>query len=99
MSRFDAYNNDARRSLAQARETAIRLNHKTICTEHLLLGMLEAHDPIVEGLLTSLGVTLSRVRQALEFVIGKSTRPLLQEPALSVAARTPGIACSRPRSS
>jgi ATP-dependent Clp protease ATP-binding subunit ClpC len=88
MSRFDAYNNDARRSLAQARETAIRLNHKTICTEHLLLGMLEARDPTVEAILTGLSVAISRVRQALEFVIGKSTRPLMQEPALSVAART-----------
>jgi ATP-dependent Clp protease ATP-binding subunit ClpC len=88
MSRFDSYSNDARRALAQARETALRLNHKTICTEHLLLGLLEAQDPTVEALLASLGASSARVRQALEFVIGKSTRPLLVEPALSVAART-----------
>jgi ATP-dependent Clp protease ATP-binding subunit ClpC len=88
MSRFDSYSNEARRALAQARETALRLNHKTICTEHLLLGLLEAQDPTIEALLTSLGVNSGRVRQALEFVIGKSTRPLLVEPALSVAART-----------
>ncbi len=88
MSRFDFYNNDARRALAQARETALRLNHKTICTEHLLLGLLEAQDPTIEALLNGLGANTGRVRQALEFVIGKSNRPLLVEPALSVAART-----------
>ena len=88
MSRFDFYSNDARRALAQARETALRLNHKTICTEHLLLGLLEAQDPTIESLLMGLGANIPRVRQALEFVIGKSTRQLLVEPALSVAART-----------
>ncbi len=89
MSRFDSYNSDAKRSLAQARETAIRLNHKTICTEHLLLGLLEVQDPTADAILTGLGVSPTRVKTALEFVIGsKSTRQLLVEPALSVAART-----------
>ena len=87
MSRFDRYNTDARKSLAQAREIALRLNHKTICTEHLLYGLLDANDPIVTAIVTSLGVNLIRLRQALDFVIGKSSRPLLVEPTLSAAAR------------
>jgi ATP-dependent Clp protease ATP-binding subunit ClpC len=88
MSRFDHYSNEARRALAQAREDALRLNHKTICTEHLLLGLLEINDPLIEGIISQLGTSSVRVRQALEFVIGRSTRPLLSEPTLSGPART-----------
>ncbi|MGH2485456.1 MAG: Clp protease N-terminal domain-containing protein, partial [Ktedonobacterales bacterium] len=87
MSRFDRYNSDARRSLAQAREIALRLNHKTICTEHLLYGLLEAGDAQVAAIISGLGVSSARLRQALDFVIGKSARPLLVEPTLSAAAR------------
>src|SRR5579859_771824 len=87
MSRFDQYSNDARRALAQSREDALRLNHKTICTEHLLLGLLEITDPLIESVMSGLGASSSRVRQALEFVIGHSTRPLLSEPTLSAPAR------------
>ena len=87
MSRFDQYSNEARRALAQAREDALRLNHKTICTEHLLLGLLEINDPLVEGVFSNLGANSARVRQALEFVIGRSSRPLLSEPTLSAPAR------------
>jgi ATP-dependent Clp protease ATP-binding subunit ClpC len=88
MSRFDRYTADARRALAQAREDALRLNHKTICTEHVLLGLLEVNDPLIETPLAQLGASTARIRQALEFVIGKSTRPLLAEPVLSGPARS-----------
>ncbi len=87
MSRFDRYNNDAKRSLAQAREIALRLNHKTICTEHLLYGLLEANDPTVGAILAGLGANATRLRQALDFVIGKSNKPLLVEPTLSGPAK------------
>jgi ATP-dependent Clp protease ATP-binding subunit ClpC len=88
MSRFDQYTADARRALAQAREDALRLNHKTICTEHLLLGLLEISDPVVESILANIGANTTRIRQALEFVIGRSSRPLLSEPVLSGPARS-----------
>ncbi|MGO8948620.1 MAG: ATP-dependent Clp protease ATP-binding subunit [Ktedonobacterales bacterium] len=87
MRHFNQYSSDARRSLSQAREVALRLNHKTICTEHLLCGLLETNDPGVNALLSALGVNVVRLHQALEFVIGKGNRSLQSEPALSVAAR------------
>ncbi|MFI5273586.1 MAG: ATP-dependent Clp protease ATP-binding subunit [Ktedonobacterales bacterium] len=87
MSRFDRYNNDAKRSLAQAREIALRLSHKTICTEHLLYGLLDANDPSVNAILLGLGANTTRLRQALDFVIGKNNKPLLVEPTLSGPAR------------
>jgi ATP-dependent Clp protease ATP-binding subunit ClpC len=77
----------ARRSLAHAREIALRLQHKTICTEHLLAGLLDANDETVNGIITTLGVSVMRVRQALEFVIGKGARPSLVEPRLSPSAQ------------
>jgi ATP-dependent Clp protease ATP-binding subunit ClpC len=87
MSRFDRYTLDARRSLAQAREIALRLQHKTICTEHILSGLLEANDATVIGAINGLGVNIQRLRQALEFVIGRGARPPLVEPTLSPQAR------------
>ncbi|MBF6589451.1 MAG: NDP-hexose 4-ketoreductase, partial [Ktedonobacterales bacterium] len=87
MSRFDRYSLDARRALAHAREIALRLQHKTICTEHLLAGLLDSNDEAVNGLIMSLGVSVARVRQALEFVIGKGTRPSLVEPRLNPSAQ------------
>ena len=84
---FDRYSPDARRALSQAREVALRLNHKTICTEHLLCGLLEANDPVVSAVLSTLGVNVVRLHQALEFVIGKGNRTFQSEPALSIAAR------------
>ncbi len=88
MSRFDHYSTEARKALAQAREDALRLNHKTICTEHVLLGLLEINDPLIESIISQSGTSSARMRQALEFVIGRSTRPLLSEPTLSAPART-----------
>jgi ATP-dependent Clp protease ATP-binding subunit ClpC len=88
MSRFDHYSNEARRALAQAREDALRLNHKTICTEHILLGLLEINDPLIESAISQSGASSVRVRQALEFVIGRSPRPVVSEPTLSGPART-----------
>src|SRR5262249_53457556 len=87
VNRFDHYSSDARRSLAQAREVALRLNHKAIRTEHLLYGMLDAADPTLNGILAALGVNALRLRHALDFVISKNIRPLLVEPSLSTAAR------------
>jgi ATP-dependent Clp protease ATP-binding subunit ClpC len=87
MSRFDLYSLGARRALAHAREIALRLQHKTICTEHMLCGLLDANDPLVNSMITNLGVSSTRIRQALEFVIGKGSRPSLVEPTLSPSAR------------
>jgi ATP-dependent Clp protease ATP-binding subunit ClpC len=86
-SRFIHYSNAARKALAQAREDALRLNHRIICTEHLLLGLLEITDPFIEATISNLGVSVSRVRQAIEFVVGRGSRPVTGEPTLSGPAQ------------
>jgi ATP-dependent Clp protease ATP-binding subunit ClpC len=88
MSRFDQYSEDARHALALAREATLKLNHKTIGTEHLLLGLLSAEDVTIEALLSASGTTSARVRQALEFVVGRGVHQMLMEPPLSSAARS-----------
>ena len=87
VSRFDRYSLGARRALAHAREIALHLQHKTICTEHVLAGLLDANDETVTTMISTLGVNVARVRQALEFVIGKGARPSLVEPRLSPQAQ------------
>ncbi|HEY7984049.1 MAG TPA: ATP-dependent Clp protease ATP-binding subunit [Ktedonobacterales bacterium] len=87
MSRFDQYSDDARHALAQAREATLRLRHKTIGTEHLLLGLLVVEDATIEALLGALDTTSARVRQALEFIIGHGVRQVSMEPTLSPVAR------------
>ncbi|WIG57744.1 MAG: ATP-dependent Clp protease, ATP-binding subunit ClpC [Ktedonobacterales bacterium] len=87
MNRFDRYNADARKALTQARESALRLNHKMICTEHLLYGLIDEREGVIAMIFSGLGISASKVQQALDFVIGKNSRPLLGEPTLSAAAR------------
>ncbi len=53
----------------------------------MLYGLLDANDVTVNAIIAALGVNAMRLRQALDFVIGKSSRPLLVEPTLSTAAR------------
>ncbi len=49
-------------TLAEAR----RLNHHSIGTEHLLLGLLREGEGIAAGVLESLGVTLEKVRKEMQ---------------------------------
>ena len=86
MSRFDRYTPEARQALSQAYDIALRLNDHTISTEHILAGMLETEGPTITAIASGLGVNLARLRQSLEFVIGKNPRPLTREPELSRTA-------------
>ena len=81
------YTDEVRQVLSYAREEALRLRHKSINTEHLLLGLLKMRDPFIEGLFASLHISTMRVIQALEFVVGRGNKALLGDPALTPAAR------------
>src|SRR5579884_3721661 len=80
MQHQDMLNDDARRVMAQSYECARRLNHRTLCTEHMLLGLMECNDPVVTTLLNSLHVPPKQLREAIEFVIGRGSRPHPVEP-------------------
>jgi ATP-dependent Clp protease ATP-binding subunit ClpA len=68
---FDRFNDRAKRVLALAQDEAIRFNHNYIGTEHLLLGLVREGEGVAARVLSSLGVDLSKVRTAVEFMAGR----------------------------
>src|SRR6266699_1143165 len=54
-------------------EEARRLNHNYIGTEHLLLGLVREGEGIAAGVLESLGVSLDKVRQQVNYVLSQSS--------------------------
>jgi ATP-dependent Clp protease ATP-binding subunit ClpC len=87
MGRVNRYTQEARQALSNARDEAQRLRHKTISTEHLLLGILRLNDAIIEAVFTSCHASSARVYQALEFVVGCGNKALLSEPMLGASVR------------
>src|ERR671931_781214 len=71
MGPFDRFNDRAKRVLALAQDEAIRFNHNYIGTEHLLLGLVREGEGVAARVLDSRGVELSKVRTAVEFIIGR----------------------------
>ena len=71
---FDRFSGHGKRVLALAQDEAIRQNHNYIGTEHLLAALLRDGDTIAARALTSLGADLTKVRTALEFIIGRGDR-------------------------
>ena len=87
MSTSNKYTSEARQAFACAREEAIRLRHKSVGPEHLLLGLLKLNNTLIESLFVSLHVSTLRVAQAVEFVMGRGTKAYVSDPALNPAAR------------
>lgn len=81
------YTAETRQAFTYAREEAVRLRHRSVGPEHLLLGLLKLNDTRIESLFVSLHVSTMRVAQAVEFVMGRGTRAYVTEPALNPAAR------------
>ncbi len=88
MNRQEKYTNEVRQVLAYAREEARRLCFRLVNTEHLLLGLLRLNDPLIEDIFVSLHTSTERVSQAMDFVVGRSNKAILSEPALHPATRT-----------
>jgi arylformamidase len=87
MDRFDKFTDDARKVLTDAQGAAARFHHNYIGTEHLLMGLIGVEDGVGARALRHLGVELPKVRTALEFIIGRSDRPVVGEVGLTPAAK------------
>jgi ATP-dependent Clp protease ATP-binding subunit ClpC len=85
--RFDKFSQRARAVLALAQEEAQRFNHNYIGTEHLLLGLVREGDGVAAKVLNNLGVELNKVRNAIEFIIGRGDRAPVGEIGLTPRAR------------
>ena len=68
---FDRFNDRSKRVLALAQDEAIRHNHNYIGTEHLLAALVRDTDGIATRALASLGIELTKVRTALDFIVGR----------------------------
>ena len=86
-SRFEKFSERARRVLSLAQEEAQRFNHNYIGTEHILLGLVRETEGVAAKVLSNLNVELSKVRSAVEFIIGRGERPSPGEIGLTPRAK------------
>src|SRR5690242_21666201 len=85
--RFDKFTERARKVLSLAQEEAQRFQHNYIGTEHLLLGLVREGEGVAAKVLNSLGVDLQKVREAVEFIIGRGDQIVLGEIGLTPRAK------------
>src|SRR5260221_580842 len=85
--RFEKFTVRARRVLRFSREEAERFQHNYIGTEHLLLGLVRENAGIAAAVLRNLGVDLTKVRDAVEFIIGRGDRIVPGELGLTPRAK------------
>jgi len=86
-SRFEKFSERARRVLTLAQEEAQHFNHSYIGTEHILLGLLREDEGVGAKVLANLGVSLSKARSAVEFIIGRGEKPITGEIGLTPRAK------------
>ena len=84
---FDRFTERARKVLTLAQEEAQRFNHNYIGTEHLLLGLVREGEGVAAKVLSNLGVELTKVRSAVEFIIGRGERQVMGEIGLTPRAK------------
>jgi ATP-dependent Clp protease ATP-binding subunit ClpC len=86
-SRFEKFSERARRALTRAQEEAQHFGHNYIDTEHILLGLIAEEDSVASQVLSNLGVAVSKVRSAVEFIVGRGGRPNTSEVGLTPRAK------------
>ena len=86
-SRFEKFSERARRSLTRAQEEAQHFGHNYIDTEHILLGLVAEEEGVASKVLNNLGVSVSKIRAAVEFVIGRGERASIGEVGLTPRAK------------
>jgi len=86
-SRFEKFSERARRVLSLAQEEAQRFNHNYIGTEHILLGLVRETEGVAAKVLSNLGIELSKVRSAVEFIIGRGDKAAPGEIGLTPRAK------------
>ncbi len=87
VNRFEKFSERARRVLTLAQEEAGRFNHTYIGTEHILLGLAREDEGVAAKVLTNLGVSLSKLRSAVEFTMGRGEKQSSGEVGLTPRAK------------
>jgi ATP-dependent Clp protease ATP-binding subunit ClpC len=73
--------------LSFSQDEALRFQHNYIGTEHLLLGLTRDEECLAAKVLAKLGVNLDKVRNAVEFIIGRGDHTVLGEIGLTPRAK------------
>ncbi len=87
ISHFDRLSTRAQMVVSLAGEEAHHFQHTTVGTEHLLLGLLREGESGAARVLEALGVTLARVRKAVEEAKGHGNGSVQGEMMLSLHAK------------
>lgn len=85
--RLEKFSERARRAIAVSQEEAIHLNHDYIGPEHLLLGLIRDGKNTACKVLTNLGVDLSELRKAIEFLLVRGEKPVTADIGLTDQAK------------
>ena len=72
---FQRFTDRARRVVDLARHEARALDHDHIGTEHILLGLIDEGQGVATTALTSMGVGLEEMRQAVRDTFGRGAQP------------------------
>ncbi len=86
-NRFEKFSERARRVLTSAQEEAQSLNHNYIGTEHILLGLIREEEGVAARVLNNLGISLGKVRSAVEYIIGRGEKSSAGEIGLTPRAK------------
>jgi len=81
--KLDRFTRRARHALARAASEAKRLNHSSIGTEHILLGLVRQKDCTAVAILRELGLDPDWIIRALERAAKRGDRITLREPELT----------------
>lgn len=72
---FERFTEEARRTVVLAKEEAYTLQHASIGTQHLLLGLLHTGEGVAAEALTSAGVSLEDLREQVVRLVGPNESP------------------------
>ncbi len=73
-SQFEKFSERARQVLTIAQKEARHFNHNYVGTEHILLGLVQEEEGVAAKMLINLGVSLRKVRNAVEFAMGRGEK-------------------------
>ena len=85
---FERFTERARKVMTFAQQEAERFKHNYIGTEHILLGLVREREGIAARVLSNLGVDLAKVRNAVEFIIGRGEHQVVGEIGLTPRAKS-----------
>lgn len=84
---FEHFTDRARRVIVLAQEEARLVDHKYIGPEHILLGIVHEGEGVGAKTLESLGISLPRVRLAVEETIGRGASAPVAAPQFTSGAK------------